>query len=116
MIDSGDFVYVLSTHGSIQISKAQHGSLLILQDQPAFTDKGNLKEYEIIKFNGDTAVDLATTLSENAVIGLYSALLKPAQFNLSEICASKPKFIRNNGRLGAGNRGYIKHIVRMRYR
>ena len=115
IISTADFVYALNAYGSTQISKAQYGSLLILNTETALTNNGGLEEYEIIKFGG-SAIYAAPRLNENAVLWLYSSLVKQPYANQPTAYISEPKFVRARKRLGAQNRGYIKHIVRMRYR
>lgn len=117
VVDAGDFAYVHSTYGSTQINKSQYGSLLILKSDSTITEKGGLKEYEIVKFRNSKAAYVDTpALVESTVIQLYAKLLKQTNTSIPKPRARRTKSTVNLRALSAEKRGHIKHIVRMRYR
>jgi hypothetical protein len=80
---------------------------------PVFSVSGALREYEITKFSSSILSQNCSVLTENTVINAYSALVKLNSTYLS--MPARHKFITSKDQ-GMHKRGYIKHIVRMRYR
>lgn len=115
VIDTDSSVCVFSRGGSVWVDKAQYGSLLlVVKGAPVFSVSGALREYEITKFSNSIFSQNCSVLAENTVINAYSALAKLSSTYLS-MSPTRRKFITSKDQ-GMHKRGYIKHIVRMRYR
>lgn len=115
LLETSNFVYILNKFGSIQISKNEYGSLLILRSSLEFTAKNNLKEYEISKFTCDALLTTAV-LEENAVIRLYSNLIKCHASKLPARPTIRTKLPKVKPNAKLEKRGHILHVVRGRYR
>lgn len=112
----GSCVYILNQLGSVQINKNEYGSLLVLHNELALNIKNNVSEYEILQSTCDNSPNITrSTLKENSVVKLYSVLIKQRSTTLPAIVSIKARFSKTQN-LALEKRGYIKHVVRMRYR
>lgn len=116
VVNMGNYVYIFNQLGSVQINKNEYGSLLVLHNELALNIKNNVSEYEILQSIYDNSLNITrNTLKENSVIKLYSALIKQRSITLPAVASIKARFSKTQN-LALEKRGYIKHVVRMRYR